>query len=164
MLKINSKQFNFQFFLGGRKYVKNLYAGALENGGATKFEEAIISNIETDEFIKINEGKNNVSLFIPSTNETDKRVDNKEVVKNVIKKMEFYGYDLKNVKFYDTVGSWYSEDMEKVVIEDITIITLNLQKMDKKDIVNFVQMAEYVKNEMTQEGVSMTINEALAII
>ena len=68
------------------------------------------------------------------------------------------------LKYYKTKGSWYSEDMQKVVIEDITIITLKLDQLTETDIQIFIDLAEIIKKDMKQEGVSIAINTALAIV
>ena len=54
--------------------------------------------------------------------------------------------------------------MQKVVIEDITIIEIDLQKVTELDIKFFQKLALEIKKVMNQEGVSFTINNALAIV
>ena len=77
---INSKQFNFQFFLSGRKKVKSLKAGALQYGGATKYKNGIYSNIPESDYININDKNNEISIFIPSTCDIDKQVNNNDIM------------------------------------------------------------------------------------
>ena len=67
MLKIDSKKFNFSLFLSDRKKVNSLEEGARFYGGATKFDDGIYSNYPKNEYIKITNDKNNISLFVPST-------------------------------------------------------------------------------------------------
>ena len=62
------------------------------------------------------------------------------------------------------MGSWYSDDLKKVIIEDITIITMRIDQLTERDIKIFIELANYIKQEMSQEGVSMAINTALAIV
>lgn len=163
MVKINSKKFNFSFFLSGRKKVASLEEGARLYGGSTQFDDGIYSNIEGSEYIKINENKNNISLFIPSTVEINKYINNKYYVNYCYNKIKSL-YNDKNIKYYDTNGSWYSEDLNQIIIEDITIITLETDKLTEKDIKIFIQLANWIKKEMQQEGVSIAINTALAIV
>ena len=163
MLKINSKKFNFSFFLSDRKKVASLEEGARLYGGATQFDSGIYSNIEGSEYIKINKNENNISLFVPSTVDTDKHINNKYYVNYCYNKIKSL-YNNNNKKYYDTKGSWYSDDLQKIVIENITIITLELNTITEADIYNFIQLANWIKKEMRQEGVSIAINAALAIV
>lgn len=160
---INSKKFNFQFFLSNRKKVKSLKAGALQYGGATKFDDAIYSNYYDNDFIEVNQNNNNISIFIPSTFNINNNIDNSYYVNyayNYIRNL----YNNANIKYYDTKGSWWSDDLQKVVIENITIITVELNTITEADIYNFIDLANWIKKEMSQEGVSIAINTALAII
>lgn len=162
MLKIDSKKFNFSFFLSDRTKVTSLEEGAILYGGATQFDNGIYSNYSKNEYIKINENNNNISLFIPSTVDIDKHINNKYYVNYCYNKIKSL-YN-NNIKYYDTKGSWYSEDLQKVVMEDITIITLELNTITEVDIINFIKLATWIKQKMRQEGVSIAINTALAIV
>ena len=163
MLKIDSKKFNFSFFLSDRKKVNSLEEGAIKYGGATKFDDAIYSNYYDNDFIEVNQNNNNISVFIPSTININNNIDNSYYVNyayNYIKNL----YNDKNIKYYDTKGSWYSEDLNQIIIENITIITLETNELTEKDIEIFIQLANWIKKEMQQEGVSIAINTALAIV
>lgn len=160
---INSKKFNFSFFLSNRKKVKSLEEGAIKYGGATKFDDAIYSNIAGNEYITLNETNNTISLFVPSTIDVNKKADNTEQVNYCIRQLKRY-YNNANIKYYDTKGSWWSDDLQKIVIENITIITLELNTITEADIINFIELGNWIKKEMKQEGVSITINAALAIV
>ena len=160
---INSKKFNFSFFLSDRTKVASLEDGAIAYGGATQFADGIYSNIEGNEYIKINKDKNSISLFVPSTTNINKHIDNNYYVNYCYNKIANL-YSNNNKKYYDTQGSWYSEDLQEVVIEDITIITLELNTISEADVYNFIQLANWIKREMSQEGVSIAINTALAIV
>lgn len=159
---IDSKKFNFNFFLGGMTKVTSLVEGARLYGGATKFKNEIISNIPTDDFIRITED-NEISIFVPSTLNVSEQTDNTKYVKAVID-MLVAKYPIYNLTFYNTEGSWYSEEQQKVVIENITIITARLKEVTEDDINYFIDVANYLKQEMNQEGVSLSINSALAIV
>jgi len=161
---INSNKFNFSFFLSDRKKVDNLEAGAIENGGATKFDDAIYSNIEGNNFIELKENNNQISIFIPSTMDINNKIDNQYYVKKSINYLERYYNITNNLKYYKTIGSWFSDSLNKVIIEDITIITLQLIELNENDINIFITLANMIKKEMNQEGVSIAINESLAII
>ena len=163
MLKINSKQFNFQFFLSNRKKVNSLKEGAIKYGGATKFDDAIYSNIAGNEYITLNETNNIISLFVPSTANVNNYINNKYYVNYCYNKLQNL-YNNNNIKYYNTKGSWWSNDKNDIVKEDITIITVNMETITENDIYNFIQLANWIKQEMSQEGVSISINSALAIV
>ena len=163
MLKINSKKFNFSFFLSDRKKVNSLEEGARLYGGATQFDDGVYSNYPKNEYIKINENKNSISLFIPSTVNIDKHINNNYYVNYCYNKIKSL-YSNNNIRYYDTKGSWWSNDKNDIVKEDITIITVDAETITENDIYNFIQLANWIKKEMSQEGVSIAINTALAIV
>jgi hypothetical protein len=161
-MKINSNLFNFNFFLSDKKKVDSLEQGAKENGGATRFKDAIYSNYSKDEYIRVNNTNNTISILIPSTIDVNNSIDNEEYVikyNSIIKN----NYNSSDTIYYNTKGSWYSEDLDAVIVEDITIISLNLKKVTIKDILFFKNLALQVKKDMKQEGVSIIINDALCI-
>ncbi len=162
-MKINSKLFNFSFFLSGRKKVEYLESGARQYGGATKFNDAIYSNIPGSEYIHINSNNNILSVFVPSTISINQKTNNSNMVQYCINYLKRH-FNIENVIFYNTEGSWFSEDLNQVIIENITIISLNLAKVTEQDINILVELAQYIKKEMNQEGVSIAINDALAIV
>ena len=163
MLNINSKKFNFNFFLSSNKEVKNLETGAIENGGATKINNKTYSNIQGNDFIVINEKSNTLAIYIPDTMDVDSQTDNTQYIDYSMKYIQKL-YNTNNVKFEATQGSWYSEDMKKVVYDNITIVSISLNTVKENDIKNFVTLAQYIKSEMNQEGVSIAINQSLAIV
>lgn len=159
---LNSKNYNFKYFYGGGKVVTSLEEGAFRNGGATKYSDRIISNIETDEFIEIKED-NEISIFIPSTINVNIEIDNSEYLEKVINKIT-KRYSLNELTFYNTKGSWLDESSNEVIIEKITIITLKTKEINDIDMKFFIKLAEFLKKEMTQQGISLRINDSLAII
>ncbi|MGL5329472.1 MAG: hypothetical protein ACRDD7_09390 [Peptostreptococcaceae bacterium] len=159
---LNSKNFNFQMFLGGKTAVESLESGAKKYGGATRIDDKIISNIEVDDFIRI-ENENEISVFVPSTINVDKVIDNKLYVKEVISMIRSK-YNLNDMRFYNTKGSWYDCDGNKVVVENITIVTIRLENIKVSDVNNFINIAEWIKDNMQQQGVSLLFNNALAIV
>jgi hypothetical protein len=159
---INSNIFNFKFFLGGKIKVESLERGATEYGGATIFEDGIYSNIKTNDFIKVKD-INTISLFIPSTIEINNKADNSLYVETVINLLS-EKYNINDITFYKTSGSWFNEEGQQIIIEDITIINLRLKEINISDINIFIEMANFIKEEMKQEAVSININDCLAIV
>ena len=71
----------FDFYLGGCIKVANLSTGAKLYGGATKFEDGVYSNVETDNFIKVYRNKpNRLSVIVPSTLDVNQHIDNSRYV------------------------------------------------------------------------------------
>ena len=151
------------FFLSNREKVNSLSTGAKKHGGATKTKTGIYSNYEGDDFIRINDEKNTISLLIPSTINVDKKINNSSYVEYYFSLITEL-YNINDLIVYNTNGSWYSEDLKKVVIEDITIIELNIEKISENDINTFLLLANEVKNDMSQEGVSVLVNDSLCIV
>ena len=162
-ISINSKQFNFNFFLSSIKEVLNLETGAIENGGATKINNKTYSNIQENDFIILNKESNTLAIYIPSTTDTDTQTDNTKYIDYSINYIQNL-YKNNQIAFENTQGSWFSEDMNKVVYDNITIVSISLNTVTSTDINNFVILAQYIKNVMSQEGVSILINKSLAII
>ncbi len=163
MLKIDMSKFGFDFFLSRGKKVKSLEDGAKKYGGATKFDNFIISNYEGSEYVDIKEDNNEISVFVPSTINTNEKTDSKIETEKSMQYLERF-YNLEDMRYYTTKGSWYSEDLQSVVIEDITIITLKIEKITEKDVKIFKRLASRIKRNMKQEGVTISINEAMAIV
>jgi len=162
-MQIDSNMFGFDFFLSDYVKVDNLQAGAKMYGGATKFDSATYSNVEGNNLIEVKDFENELSIFIPSTSDINIKVDNKFYVEAAIEFLEKY-YNIHNMRFYRTEGSWYSEDKNEVIIENITIITVTKDDMNPVDIYIFKLLADWIKKEMQQEGVTLAINSAMAIV
>jgi len=164
MQKINSALFPFSFFLSGKKQVSNLQEGAVRHGGATQDNTGkVYSNVAKDNFIRIHKNKNKLSLFVPSTINISEQTDNINITKYCTRQLKRQ-YNSNDIIYYNTQGSWYSDDLQKIIIEDITIITVTLQTITETDINYFITLANYIKKEMSQEGVSININNSLAIV
>ena len=161
---LNSKLFNqISFFLSNKTLVSSLEDGAKKFGGATKIENTIYSNIEGDNNIKVNEDQNSISLFIPTTINADEKIDNTEYVLKYLNYIQNH-FSGATIVTRNTNGAWYSEDMNKVIIEDITIIEVNTNELNQLDINYMLNLGLSVKKEMNQEGVSVSINSSLAIV
>ena len=132
-INVNSLK-GVDFFLGGIEKVDSLEIGAQKNDGATLFKDGIFSNYDNGENnITIDSKNNTISIIIPSTIDVDKEIDNKKYVEyysNIIKNYAKF----KNVFFYNSIGSWFSDDLNKVVIEKNTIITIEVDDLTIKDI------------------------------
>lgn len=164
MLKINSKNFNFQFFLSDSIKVKSLKQGALQHGGATKANNRIYSNIPKDDYITINDNNNKLSIFVPDTMQVNQKTDNSQFINYAINYIQQNFNNVNNLQYEKTKGSWYSEDLKKVVYDNITIISFESSSITAIDINIMVILANYIKQHMQQEGVTITINNSMAIV
>jgi hypothetical protein len=163
MLKLNSKNFNFQFFLSDSIKVKSLKSGALQHGGATKSQNKIYSNIAGSEYITINDN-NKLSVFIPDTMQVNKKADNSQFINYAINYIQQNFNNVNNIQFEKTKGSWYSQDLQKVVYDNIIIISFESNNITPIDIKIMSILANYIKQHMQQEGVTITVNNSMAII
>ena len=161
---LNKKLFNqISYFLSNKKSVSSLDAGAKRFGGATKIENTIYSNIKGSNNLKVNDNQNSISLFIPSTINADEKIDNSEFVEKYFNYIENH-FNNANIIVRKTNGAWYSDDMRKTIIEDITIIEVNTVKLNRSDISYMLNLGLGVKKEMNQEAVSVTINKSLCLV
>ena len=123
MRKINIKDFGMvDFFLASRKEVDSL-AEAKTYGGVTKFNEKFYSNYEDGDFITLSKKINSSSIIIPSTLDADKSIDNSKYVENYSNILaEKYG----KIQAEKSVGSWYSDNLDKIIVEENCIITVTV--------------------------------------
>lgn len=161
---LNSKLFNqISFFLSNKTLVSSLEEGAKKYGGATQIENKIYSNIEGDNNIKINKDQNTISLFIPSTMDADDSIDNMEFVTKYFNYIQNH-FNNADIVLHNTHGAWYSDDMQKTIIEDITIIEVVTNKLTQSDINYMLNLGLSVKEDMKQEAVSVTVNNSLCLV
>lgn len=162
---LSSKLFSqIDFFLGGSKKVNSLEEGSKLYGGATQIGNEIYSNCEGTENIKINKKSNKIALFIPSTMDVDSAINSSEYVKRYYNLIKMYFHNNSDIIIHNAKGGWYSDDMQKVVVEDITIIEVVTDKLDEMAINYMLEMGLDVKKTMNQEAVSVTINGSLALV
>ena len=162
---INNNKFNqITFFLSGNVEVKDLRTGAIMHGGATEFNGIPYSNIEGSSYFTVNEAEENViRILVPTTINVDQQINNKQFVDKYLS-MVRNSYNFKDIKTYNTVGSWYSEELQKVVYDYSTVIEISMKKIDEHIINYFLDMGLKIKSDMTQEAVSVFINKSLAIV
>ena len=159
---LNSKNFNqINFFLANKREVNSLEEGAELYGGATLLGNKIYSNYEGDDYIKILENNNTISIIIPSTLDADIEIDNTEYVS---KYLSILNKEYKNITIYNSMGSWYSDDLNKVIIEKNTIITINSNNLTAEDINKMLNLGILIRDDMRQEAVSVLVNDSLCIV
>lgn len=159
---LNSKKFKqISFFLANRREVNSLEEGAKLYGGATLLEGKFYSNYEDGNFIKLLEGKNSISIIIPSTLDADVKIDNSEYVAKYLK---ILNKEYEKIIVNNSMGSWYSDDLNKVIIEKNTIITINSKNLNAEDVNSMLNLAILIREDMKQEAVSVLVNDSLCIV
>ena len=161
MKKINVNEFKqVGFFLSSRKEVASLDEARVY-GGVTKFDGKFYSNYEDNNCITLVGGENKLSVIIPSTLDADKSIDNTEYVEKYLLLLAEKYSDLSVEK---SIGSWYSENLDKVIVEENCIITVSLKGATERDINILLDLGLMVKKEMTQESVSVLVNDSLCLV
>ena len=99
-------------------------------------------------------------IIVPSTINVNEVIDNTEFVEYVSRKFKVLG----DIEVYAGVGSWYSEDLKEVIVEDNKIITM-ITDMDPSVVLQYMRLiALNLKDMMTQEGISIIVNDGLVIV
>lgn len=147
------------FCLNSRVEVKNLSIGAKLYGGATKIGEKCFSNYGESTIFDIKK-QNILGIIVPSTINVNESIDNTKFVKEVTDTLEYFG---RNCQIMESEGSWLSEN-DGIVIEKSKIVFWNMQDISDFDILLQKSLGYYIKQEMTQEGVSLLVNDGLIIV
>ena len=145
------------FYLNNKKVIEESEIDA----GATMFEGQWVTNYQESDTIEIKEN-NELSIYVPSTIDVNKINEQFELLtkntENMLKK-EFN----TNVKRIDTKGAWKSE--QGLVFEDINILSINANyEKFESTLEYFINLAEKFKKDLSQEGISIGINDGLMII
>lgn len=170
-MKIDSSKFNFKFFLSDKIKVNNLDEAARQHGGATHNinNNEMFSNVPGGEFIDIKEGElNTLSVYIPDTmsiNEAMSKEAHQAIVSRIVHKI-YDRYGSKGITpYYEKgLGTWYSEELRKVVYDNIIIASVHLEHVTQADIKFFCSLARFIKRNMKQEAVTVAINTAMGLI
>ena len=103
-----------------------------------------------------------VAIYVPSTLNIDKNIDNSIYVNEVTSKLcKLFG----GATSYNAMGSWFSDELKKVVTEDVTIIYSNCTSTQlENNIFQVWDIANELKNEMSQECISLEINGDLYFV
>ena len=132
------------------------------NVGATLFDGKWKTN--HTEATEINVQKSNkISIYVPSTINVNKVNENFEnLTQDTIKKLQ-ENFN-KNVQRYNTQGAWKSED-GNIVYENINILTIEETEDNFENTLRyFIQLANQFKKDLSQEGISIGVNDGLLII
>ncbi len=168
---IDSKRFDFKFFLSNKNEVSDLEKAAREYGGATKNIDTgeTFSNVPGSEFISIKEEELNIlSVYIPDTMNVDQAISkeqHKAILYEIVHRLyKQYGSRRYTPIYEKGLGSWYSEELQKVVYDNIIIASVELPEVKPKDIEFFIKLARFIKRRMKQEAVTVTINDSMGLV
>ena len=151
--------FGGSFILNDRTPVESLETGARLYGGATQLGFFIHSNIDTGQPIELEE-YNVYGIIVPTTINVNEVIDNKEYLEYVDRKMSI----IADTDIYSGAGSWYSEDLDEVIVEDNKIITM-ITDMEPSVVLQYLRLvALNLKDMMSQEGISIIVNDGLVIV
>lgn len=104
---------------------------------------------------------NYVSIIVPST----QGIADKASASNTAKQVENIATKLSLLNGGATitkgVGTWYSDELKKLVTEEVTIVK---SYCESYDIEKLVEICETLKQEMQQEAVSLEVNGELYLI
>ena len=148
--------FEGTFNLSKKRIVNTLEEGAKLYGGATKMNGTIYSNYDNTDIFELNDNMNRLGVIVPGTLDVDSKIDNSKFKNQVIKMLEG-----KLVEDVEVEGAWTMEN-GNVVIENN-----NMLLFDSTNIVEDLELlkgiAEYLKVAMSQEAISIIVNEGLVI-
>ena len=129
--------------------------------GATKFNGQWVTNYQESDIIEIKEN-NELSIYVPSTIDVNKINEQFELLTKNTENMLQKEFDTI-VKRIDTKGAWKSE--QGLVFEDINILSINANyEKFESTLEYFINLAEKFKKDLSQEGISIGINDGLMII
>ena len=158
MFKMNMNNlFNGCFMLSEKSIVDTLENGAKMYGGATKIGDTIFSNHTENSEFSIYEGmENTIGVIVPGTLDVDTQIDNSKFKNQVLKML-----DNRLVKDIAIEGAWIMENGE-CVIENNNMLTFK-SNCNTSDLELLKKIANYLKVAMSQEAISIIINDSLII-
>lgn len=145
------------FMLSEKSIVKSLESGAREYGGATKINDMIFSNHTENNEFSIYEGMENiVGIIVPGTIDVNNKIDNFKFKNAVLNMLEN-----RLVKDCPVEGAWIMDNGD-CVIENNNLLTFK-SDCSPVDLELLKKIADYLKVAMSQEAISIVINDSLII-
>jgi hypothetical protein len=140
------------------------------NGGLTVIGDVLYSNYCKDDYIRINRAELNcIRLYIPTTTNVNEKAD-REQIQEVIRQYSYYMNECFGAYpvLKSAYGSWYSEDLKEIVRERILILEVNTVLNSRYEslmkIQRVVNVARRLRDEMSQECVSVQVNDSLLLV
>lgn len=104
---------------------------------------------------------NKIRLFIPSTYDIDKKIDNKNIVKKIRKRFSIL---FGGSTIFNGIGSYVIDD-QKEIVEDVKIIEAFASDIDlKNNIDKVLKLSKNLKKELKQDSVALEVNGKMYFI
>ena len=98
---------------------------------------------------------NKVSVYVPSTVNVNKRIDNKKQVMAIIKQMSLL---FGGATSYECVGGWVADNGD-IVTEQVNIVYSFCDKKSlNNNLANVINICQQIKKDMKQEAVTLEVN------
>jgi hypothetical protein len=96
---------------------------------------------------------------------TISKEQHKQILYEVANRLYIQYSSIGHTPIYEKgLGSWYSEELQMVVYDNIIIASLELSEVKTKDIQFFIKLARFIKRQMKQEAVTVTINDSMGLV
>ena len=96
-----------------------------------------------------------VAIYVPSTLNVNEQTDNTDQVMNIIRKLStLFG----GATASDAVGGWVAENGQTVIEKVKIVYSFCTSDQLKEHISTIIEICEELKNEMSQEAITLEIN------
>lgn len=96
-----------------------------------------------------------VAIYVPSTLNVNEQTDNTEQVLQIIRKLsQLFG----GATASDAVGGWVAENGQTVIEKVKIVYSFCTSDQLKQHISTIIEICEELKNEMSQEAITLEIN------
>lgn len=96
-----------------------------------------------------------VAIYVPSTINVNEETDNTAQVIRIIRRLsELFG----GATASDAVGGWVAEDGQTVIEKVKIVYSFCTSDQLKENISTIIEICEELKNEMSQEAITLEIN------
>lgn len=102
-----------------------------------------------------------VAIYVPSTVDVDKEVNNEQQVLQIIKRLSLlFGCATAS----DAVGGWVANDGQTVIEKIKIVYSYCTSEQLKENIDTILEICENLKKEMLQEAITLEINGQVKFI
>lgn len=102
-----------------------------------------------------------VAIYVPSTIDVDKEVNNEQQVLQIIKKLSLL---FGGATASDAVGGWVANDGQTVIEKIKIVYSYCTSEQLKENIDTILEICENLKKEMLQEAITLEINGQVKFI
>ena len=106
-----------------------------------------------------------VKIYVPSTTEADNEASTEKIAAAIEKVSKQFSLWFGGATTNEAVGAWYSEELQKVITEKVTIVTsFATAESVEENIGEVVGLALWIKEEFSQEAVSLEYDNKLYLV